>query len=182
MRILIAILLSVGVFYFADAPESVSLSNSIAAVDHSIMLDVPVCLGNHDIRLGQMPEQLSAQNIRMEAIEDEENILKLQWKINDEVTATDTLVTCTFQNRRLVAVEALSKVAEGTENKHEMIEQIKPLISCINEVQSILEYGKNLSYIEEELGVRQEIELIRDNNVFTGIRYSIGYAAAMSAS
>lgn len=182
MRILVAFLFFVGIFYFADAPESVSLSNSIPVVDNSVMLDVPVCLGNHDIRLGQMPEHLSAQNIQTKTIEDAENLLRLQWKIKDEAFATDTLVTCTFKNHRLIAVEALSKIAEGTESKHEMIEQIKPLISCINEVQSILESGKNLSYIEEELGVRQEIQLIRDNDVFTGIRYSISYAAAEIAS
>lgn len=182
MRIIIVILFTIGVIYFADAPESVSLSDSLPVVDNSIMLDVPVCLGNHNIRLGQMPEHLIAQHIQAEVIEDDGSMLKLQWRMNGAAMTTDTLVTCTFNNRRLVAVEALSKIEEATESKHEIIEQIKPVISCIHEVQSILESGKNLSYTEEELGVRQEIELIRNNSVFTGIRYSIGYVAAVSAS
>ena len=182
MRIIIVILLCVGVFYFADAPESVSLSNRFPVVDNSIMLDVPVCLGNHTVRLGHTPEHLIAQNIQLKTIEDEDNILKLQWKINHQTAISDTLVTCTFNKQRLISVEAISKIAEGTESKHELLEQIKPLIYCINEMQSILESGNSLSYVEEDFGIREEIELIRDNNVFTGIRYSIGYAAAMSAS
>ncbi len=179
MRILLIFLAAAGIFWLADAPENVRYTlNTVAEVDDRLMLDAPVCLGNTAIRLGQSPEMLQAQGIQAEVLEEEGNILRLRWKMRNEACAVDTLVTCTFESGRLLAVEALSKWAQQTTSKHELLENLKSVIPCIAEVQSVLEAGNNLSYIEEELGIRQELELYKNSEFYTGIRYRIAYCGA----
>lgn len=179
MRILLIFLAAAGIFWLADAPENVRYTlNAPVEVDKRLMLDAPVCLGNTAIRLGQSPEMLKSQGIEAEVLEEEGSRLRLRWKMHDAFLAVDTLVTCTFEGGRLMAVEALSKWERQTTSKHEMLEHLKSAIPCIAEVQNVLEAGSNLSYTEEELGIRQELELYKSSEFYTGIRYRIAYCGA----
>jgi hypothetical protein len=162
--------------FLIHPPQSVrDADDEWTQVSDALMLEVPSCYSNGMIKLGQTPDQvLSAMVIRPEEEVDGSKLF-WKWKQHNEISGTDTLITCTFDKSRLIELDAVTISNQSKASKKELLDVVSSDLGCLQEVANVLLQGKNLSYIEEELAVQQEFRILKSENGYTGIRYNLKY-------
>lgn len=165
-----------GAVFLIHPPQSVrDADDEWTQVSDALMLEVPSCYSNGMIKLGQTPDQvLSAMVIRPEEEVDGSKLF-WKWKQHNEISGTDTLITCTFDKSRLIELDAVTISNQSKASKKELLDVVSSDLGCLQEVANVLLQGKNLSYIEEELAVQQEFRILKSENGYTGIRYNLKY-------
>lgn len=175
MRILLVVLVVAGVFRLMEPPESLQSPDTVPQAQ-ALMMPVPSCYGGGLLVLGEARSAMHLEEVPgLQEQELESGLLQLEWKEHDAFAGVDTLVRCTFERDRLVAVEAVAILNQAAASKEALLAQNLPGMPCLSEVAPALTYGRNLRYAEKQSGVSQEFELITDDDRYLGIRYRMSY-------
>jgi len=179
MRYLIALCFAAGFLLCIDPPGELRLSDSvIAEFSGQLSANIPSCYKNGSYVLGEDLDAVKSSSPARTTFFEKDGLSYLSWKEYNPATSCDTLVKCTFRSDVLVGLTAISKFENPFSEKTALIDAAQHEYSCIEEIRQVLEFGHNLSYVEEDLSHIQEFRLIKENSKYSGIFYEIRYPDA----
>ena len=176
MRYLIAFCFAACFLLSIDPPEELRLSdNEESAFSEQLAATIPACYKNGTFSLGKDLNTVRSATGAKTTFTENGGYSYLSWKEYNPATLCDTFVHCTFRSGIMVGLAAISRFENTFFDKISALEALEPQFSCINEIRPLLEFGQNLSYVEENLSRIQEFRLIKKSNLYSGMFYEIRY-------
>lgn len=155
-------------------PDSVRLQDYMGRPADGLFAHVPVCLNDGNFHLGETLQEtlLKAHNFQSDDSEINcEGIKRKTWVI----LPSDTLVTCTFKQGRLVGLESETKLQTAYESISDACEELESIYGCLGELGSYLDNKKISTYTREEVVFSESYTFKRNNLGVNALRYSICY-------
>ena len=173
----IPILLGIAVLFLSDPHKEVRLQNFNGLNSSELVAFIPTCYGIYSLKLGDTVDEVSLNcENSLELIWDEMHKFQtLERKENLEGTDYDTLVKCTFNKRKLAALQIMTQSKIAVDTTFELLQTEQPIFPCLNEVMPILTIDTNLRFEEENQAFYQSFRLLQKERSFSGVFYEMRF-------